>query len=49
MLRKLIGLVLGLALAASAQAVCYKDGRPYQTGDVVGGYVCQPDGSWKKQ
>ncbi len=47
MIRLLI-LVSGLALSSVAQAVCYRDGKPYPTGSEVKGYVCQEDGTWKK-
>jgi hypothetical protein len=43
--------VLGLLLMASglpALADCPANGRMYQTGDMVGDYQCQPDGSWKR-
>jgi hypothetical protein len=40
--------VAGFALATSAQAVCYRDGKPYPTWAVVNGYQCQPDGTWRK-
>lgn len=42
-------LVSGLVLATSVQAFCYRDGKPYPTGAVVKGYVCQEDGTWKKK
>jgi hypothetical protein len=42
-------LVAGLLLASLAQAVCYRDGKPYPTGAVVGDYVCRPDGSWGRR
>jgi hypothetical protein len=46
---KMLVLTFGLLWAAAAQAVCYKDGKPYATGAEVGGYVCQADGTWKKK
>lgn len=42
-------LFAGLVLTTSAQAVCYRNGKPYPTGAVVEGYVCQADGTWKKK
>ena len=45
---RLLILVSGLALSSVAQAVCYRDGKPYPTGAEVKGYVCQEDGTWKK-
>jgi hypothetical protein len=41
-------LVAGLVLATSAQAVCYRDGKPYPTGAHVGDFWCHADGTWKK-
>ena len=39
---------VGLLLATSnlAVAVCWYNGETYQTGDVVGDYVCTEDGQW---
>jgi hypothetical protein len=41
-------LMAGLLFAAMAQAVCYRDGKAYSTGTVVGNYTCQANGTWKK-
>lgn len=49
MMARMFVLAFGLLLAASAQAVCYKDGKPYPTGAEVGGYVCQADGTWRRR
>lgn len=49
MLNRVLLLVSGLVLASAAQAVCYRDGKPYPTGAEVKGYVCQEDGTWKKK
>lgn len=48
MARKLLVLVAMLGISLGASAVCYRDGRPYPTGAVVGGYVCQADGTWRR-
>jgi hypothetical protein len=49
MIGKTLLLLAGLLFAATAQAVCYRDGKAYPTGTVVGDYVCQADGTWKKK
>lgn len=41
--------VLLLGFSLGANAVCYRDGKPYPTGAVVDGYVCQADGTWKRR
>lgn len=46
---KLLVLAAGVLFAISAQAVCYKGGKPYPTDAEVGGEVCQADGTWKKR
>jgi hypothetical protein len=48
MAHKLFVLMVGLMLCTLAQAVCYRDGRAYPTGANVGGFVCQPDGTWRR-
>ena len=48
MLKGLVWLVM-LTFSLGANAICYRDGRPYPTGAVVDGYVCQADGTWKRQ
>ncbi len=43
-------IVLASFLFASATlADCVYDGRSYPTGTVIGPFVCQPDGTWKKR
>jgi hypothetical protein len=37
-----------MASGLPALADCPANGRMYQTGDMVGDYQCQPDGSWKR-
>jgi hypothetical protein len=49
MIVRVLLVAAGFLLATSAQAVCYKDNKPYPTGAVVDGYVCQADGTWKKK
>lgn len=49
MKRNVLVLVAGLLLATLSHAVCYRDGKPYPTGAVVGGYVCLANGSWAKR
>lgn len=46
---KMMVLVPTLLLSTLAQAVCYRDGRPYPTGAEVNGYICMADGTWKKK
>jgi hypothetical protein len=46
---RVLVLVAASLLSSVAQAVCYRDGKPYPTGAEVGGYVCQADGTWKKK
>ncbi|HOM13665.1 MAG TPA: hypothetical protein PLB41_10135 [Rubrivivax sp.] len=46
---KVLCLIAGLWFSSLAQAVCYRDGKAYPTGAVVGDYVCQADGTWKKR
>ncbi len=47
--RKITLLVVTLMISSLANAVCYRDGKPYPSGSEVGGYVCQPDGTWKRK
>ena len=47
MMQKIFVFVVALAFSLGANAVCYRDGRPYPTGAVVDGYVCQADGTWR--
>lgn len=49
MRRHALILLTGLMLSSLAQAVCYRDGKPYPTGAEVNGYICQADGTWKKK
>jgi len=35
--------------SANALAVCYHNGIAYNTGVVVGGYVCSADGAWRRR
>jgi hypothetical protein len=49
MVSKISFLIVALVASFAAQAVCYRDGKPYPTGAEVGGYVCQADGSWIKK
>lgn len=46
---KFVFLVAALMTSSMAQAVCYRDGRPYQTGAEVGGFICQADGTWRRK
>ena len=46
---KFVFLVAVLMTSSLAQAVCYRDGKPYQTGAEVGGFICQTDGTWRRK
>lgn len=48
MARKVLLFMVGLLVSTLAQAVCYRDGKAYPTGANVGGFVCQPDGTWRR-
>ena len=45
---KSLFIAAALLLSSMAHAVCYRDGKPYPTGAVVGGYTCMPDGTWRR-
>lgn len=45
----LIAIVAQLFAAAPAQAQCTYEGQDYETGEMVGTFVCMPDGSWQQQ
>ena len=49
MVWKFVLLVAALMTSSMAQAVCYRDGKPYQTGAEVGGFICQADGTWRRK
>ncbi len=38
-----------LLYAGIAYADCWYDGRSYETGTIINGYVCTPGGTWKSQ
>lgn len=40
-------LTLFMGTLGTAYANCTKDGKPYPTGTVIGGFICTADGSWK--
>jgi hypothetical protein len=40
--------IVFLAMMTPVHAACYLDGKAYTTGTKVEGYVCQPDGTWKR-
>ena len=48
MVWKFVFLVAVLMTSSMAEAVCYRDGKPYQTGAEVGGFICQADGTWRR-
>ncbi len=50
-MRKIILILIALCLmySATVYADCWYDGKLYPTGSIINGYVCQADGSWKKQ
>ncbi|MDM0053544.1 hypothetical protein [Variovorax sp. J22R115] len=49
MVSKTLWLIAGLLCASMAHAVCYRDGRAYPTGTIVGDFICQPDGTWRRR
>jgi hypothetical protein len=45
----LMGVLMVLFGSVSAAcADCIYAGRPYPTGTIINGYVCQPNGTWGK-
>lgn len=42
-----VSLIAQLFVASPARADCTYEGQPYKTGETVGPYTCQPDGTWK--
>lgn len=45
----IVSLATQLLIASPAKAECGYEGATYQTGDIVGPYVCMPDGTWQQQ
>jgi hypothetical protein len=48
MMARILVLLAALLVSSLANAVCYRDGKPYPTGVKVDGRVCQADGTWSK-
>ena len=46
---RVVLLIATLMISSTAHAVCYRDGKAYQTGAEVGGFICQADGTWRRK
>ena len=46
MIKRLSIILLMTLVSTQTYAACYHNGKSYNTGDVVGGYVCTASGAW---
>lgn len=47
MKKAVLTIFLLIGITPAAYADCIFDGKSYQTGEKIGGFECQADGTWK--